>query len=264
MPSNPPEVKNVSVSDIGDRLRLAREKKGLTIEQAQKQTHIHSTVLSALENGRCDDILTPNYVKSFLKEYSSYLGFDHQAIVSEYLTLHPELKNKNINTTIDKTNMRSFVDIGRMIRMAGFVFIILAFIGLAIFAGSKVTGYFKNSKVVKNVRPAKAGKAAAVRTKAPAKVVVPRRNIMSKNVPFTMTLKVKNPVMVQLKKDGVLIFKRVLPKGTEETFAVNNAVNMFVGRAESIEIIVNGKSLGAPGRGVIRDIEVTSNGLRIR
>jgi transcriptional regulator with XRE-family HTH domain len=263
MPSNPPEVKNVSVSDIGDRLRLAREKKGLTIEQAQKQTHIHSTVLSALENGRCDDILTPNYVKSFLKEYSSYLGFDHQAIVSEYLTLHPELKNKNINTTIDKTNMRSFVDLGRIIRIVGFVFIILAVVGLVLFAGSKVADNFKKTKPSKSLRPAKASKTKA-RTKAPVKVVVPRRNIMSKNVPFTMTLKVKNPVMVQLKKDGVLIFKRVLPKGTEEIFAVNNAVNMFVGRAESIEIIVNGKSLGAPGRGVIRDIEVTSNGLRIR
>ena len=89
--------KRVTVAEIGDRLREAREKKGVTIEQAQKHTHIHSTVLSALEDGRCDDILTPNYVKSFLKEYSNYLGFDHRTIVGEYLTLHPELKAKNIN-----------------------------------------------------------------------------------------------------------------------------------------------------------------------
>jgi len=267
--SNPPDGKNVSITEIGDRLRQAREKRGLTIEQAQKQTHIHSKVLAALEDGRCDDILTPNYVKSFLKEYASYLGFDHQAIVSEYISIHPELKSKNINTSLDKTNIKSFVDLGRTIRMVGLVMIILAAAGLVIFAGFKITSCFNSPKVSKNVRPAKAGKAAA-RKNAPAvkaaaaPAAAPRIKLPSKNVPFTMTLKIKNPVMVQLKKDGVLIFKRVLPKGAEETFAVNNSVNMFVGRAESIEIIVNGKSLGSPGRGVIRDIEVTSNGLRIR
>ena len=73
-----------------------------------------------------------------------------------------------------------------------------------------------------------------------------------------------NPVMVQLKKDGVIIFKRVLPKGTEESFNVNNSVDIFVGRAEAVEIAVNGKSLGSPGRGVIRNVEVTSNGIRVR
>ena len=74
--ANPPENNKVSVIAIGEMLRQAREKKSITVEQAQKQTHIHSTVITALEEGRCDDILTPNYVKSFLKEYSNYLGFD--------------------------------------------------------------------------------------------------------------------------------------------------------------------------------------------
>ena len=60
------------------------------------------------------------------------------------------------------------------------------------------------------------------------------------------------------------IFKRVLPKGTEEAFNVNNSVDIFVGCAEAIEIGVNGRSLGSPGRGVIRDVEVTSNGIRVR
>ncbi|MDD5428033.1 MAG: DUF4115 domain-containing protein [Candidatus Omnitrophica bacterium] len=271
---NPPEEKAVSVTEIGDRLRQAREKKGLTLDQAQKQTHIHSTVLSAMENGRCDDILTPNYVKSFLKEYSNYLGFDHRAIIAEYLTLHPELKSGHINRGINPSDIKASADISRTIRVARSVLIFIVLIALAVFVGSKAVGHFKNLGPSKKIRPdkaikassrvakASASKAAASKSvgeKAPARLALP-----SRNVPFTMTLKIKNPVMVQLKKDGVLIFKRVLPKGIEETFSVNNSVNMFVGRAESVEIIVNGKSLGAPGRGVIRNIEVTSNGFRVR
>ena len=253
-------AKRVTVAEIGDRLREAREKKGVTIEQAQKHTHIHSTVLSALEDGRCDDILTPNYVKSFLKEYSGYLGFDHQAIVNEYLAIHPELKTKNINLGIG-ADQKASADLSRIIRITRSVIIFFIFIFLAVFISSKTGAFFKNLKAVKNPKTSKYSKTAH-RAASPAAAT---RNLPSgKPAPFTMTLKVKNPVMVQLKKDGVLIFKRVLPKGIEETFSANSSINMFVARAEAVEIIINGKSLGSPGRGVIRDVEVTSNGVRAR
>ncbi len=254
--------KKASVAEIGERLREAREKKGVTIEQAQKHTHIHSTVLSALEDGRCDDILTPNYVKSFLKEYSNYLGFDHQAIVGEYIAIHPELKTKNINLG-GGGDQKTSADLSRVIRMTGSVAVFLVFIFLAVFISSKTTAFFKNLKAVKSSKTLKYGKTAA-RASVSTKAAVSRTISSGKPVPFTMTLRVKNPVMVQLRKDGVVIFKRVLPKGIEETFSANSSINMFVARAEAVEIIVNGKSLGSPGRGVIRNLEVTSNGVRAR
>lgn len=258
---NAPEEKKVSAADIGEKLRQAREKKGLTIEQAQKQTRIHSTVLAALEDGRCDDILTPNYVKSFLKEYSDYLGFDHKAIVGEYLAIHPELKARGMNFSINKADQKSSADLAKIIRITRSAILFLMVISLAIFLSVKTTAFFKNMKAVKNPQGSKYGKAAK---RAGISGASQKKASSAKNAPFTLTLKVRNPVMVQLKKDGVLIFKRVLPKGTEETLSADNAVNMFIGRAEAIEIIVNGRSLGSPGRGVIRNLEVTSNGLRIR
>ena len=262
---NPPEEKKVSAVDIGDRLRQAREKKGLTIEQAQKQTRIHSTVLSALEDGRCDDILTPNYVKSFLKEYSNYLGFDHRAIVSEYLAIHPELKTRGMNFNINKADQKSSADLSKIIRIVRSAILFLIIISLAIFVSVKTTAFFKNTKAVKKLQGSKYSKSASRASTSNTKNQAIQRNSgFAKNAPFTLTLKVKNPVMVQLKKDGVIIFKRVLPKGTEETLSAENAVNMFIGRAEAIEIIINGKSMGSPGRGVIRNLEVTSNGVRVR
>ena len=251
----------VSITEIGERLREAREKKGVTIEQAQKHTHIHSTVLSALENGKCDDILTPNYVKSFLKEYAGYLGFDHQKIVSEYLAIHPELRSKNIN--LGAGFDQASADLSKAIRIARSVIIFLLLISLVVFVSSKSVSFFKNLKAVKKTKTSKYGKAAARNIPASVKTTA-SRNGTARNAPFNMTLRVKNPVMVQLKRDGVTIFKRVLPKGTEETFSANSSISMFVARAEAVEIIVNGQSLGSPGRGVIRDLEVTSNGVRIR
>ena len=42
----------LNMSALGDKLKEAREKKSLTIGQANKQTHIHPTVLKALEDGK--------------------------------------------------------------------------------------------------------------------------------------------------------------------------------------------------------------------
>ncbi|MCX5686115.1 MAG: helix-turn-helix domain-containing protein, partial [Candidatus Omnitrophica bacterium] len=88
--ANPDQTNKISMASIGERLREAREKKALTIEQAQKQTRIHSTVLAALEDGRCDNILAPNYVKSFLREYSNYLGLNSKELLNAYTAIHPE------------------------------------------------------------------------------------------------------------------------------------------------------------------------------
>ncbi len=253
--------KKASLAEIGERLRQAREKRALTIEQAQKHTHIHSTVLIALEDGRCDDILTPNYIKSFLKEYAHYLGFDHQAIVAEYLSLHPELKSRGIASGASRKDESSSAGLSKIIRLIRSVLIVLILIFLAVFISSKAVTFFKNVKSAKKSAPSKYYKAQARTNKTPSGTRNPSN---LKNLPFAMTVKTRNPVMIQLRKDGVLLFKRVLPKGSEETFAVKNSANIFVGRAEYIEIIVDGKSLGSPGKGVARNVEVTSNGIKIK
>lgn len=257
--ANAPEDKGVSIIEIGDMLRQAREKKGLTIEQAQKQTRIHSTVLSALEDGRCDGMLTANYVKSFLKEYSTYLGFDHKQIVGYYLAIHPELRSRNINLGTGRPEDKHSASLAHTIRIVRSVIVFFLVASLVIFLGSKAISFIGKSKAVKKPQSQKYSK-AATRTAQPVAV----RKSSARNIPFTMTLKVKAQTMVRLRKDGVVLFKSILPKGAEETFSVNNSVNMFIARAEAVEVIVNGQPQQVPGRGVIRDLEVTSNGVRVK
>jgi transcriptional regulator with XRE-family HTH domain len=250
--------RKVLITEIGERLRQAREKRGLTIEQTQKHTRIHSTVLSALEDGKCDEILTPNYVKSFLKEYAGYLGLDYQSLVSEYMMIHPELRSKNINLGSAGSEQRRYPGLSDFIRRARSLLIFLIVVALVVFISVKTVAFFKTPKAAKKPQVSKYVNTA----KSP--VLSHTRLAATRRVPFIMTLKTRNPVMVQLRKDDVVLFKRVLPKGSEETFKVKNLVNIFVGRAEYIEIFINGKSIGIPGKGVIRNLEVTSNGVRIR
>ena len=141
--ANVQEDKKISVSEIGERLRQAREKRGLTIEQAQKHTHIHSTVLTALEEGRCDDILTPNYVRSFLKEYASYLGFDHQQMVAEYMAVHPELKAKGISLNAGSAEQKRSASLAKIVRLTRTVIIFLVLVFVVVLISSKTADFFK-------------------------------------------------------------------------------------------------------------------------
>ena len=39
---------------------------------------------------------------------------------------------------------------------------------------------------------------------------------------------------------------------------------LWVGKAEYLELILNGHPLGSPGRGVIKDITITRKGLEVK
>ncbi|MCX5680254.1 MAG: helix-turn-helix domain-containing protein, partial [Candidatus Omnitrophica bacterium] len=107
----------ISLAAIGEKLKSAREKKGVTIDQAQRQTHIHSTVISALESGRSDEVLTPTYVKSFLKKYSSYLALDSNQLVKEYQALHPDLDSLSSSLGGDRVVINNRTDIAGYLRI---------------------------------------------------------------------------------------------------------------------------------------------------
>jgi transcriptional regulator with XRE-family HTH domain len=73
------------MSELGARLIRARETRGLTIEDAERDTRISRRYLQALEAEQFDAIPAPVYARGFLRSYSQYLGLDPQ----EMLRLFP-------------------------------------------------------------------------------------------------------------------------------------------------------------------------------
>src|SRR5205809_6165744 len=73
------------MAELGARLVRAREARGLTIEDAERDTRISRRYLQALEAEQFDAIPAPVYARGFLRSYSQYLGLDPQ----EMLALFP-------------------------------------------------------------------------------------------------------------------------------------------------------------------------------
>ena len=72
------------MADIGDKLRSAREAKGLSIEDIEKATKIQGRYLTAIEKNDFDKLPGDFYVRAFIRQYAQIVGLDGKKLLSEY------------------------------------------------------------------------------------------------------------------------------------------------------------------------------------
>jgi cytoskeletal protein RodZ len=75
------------VDSLGERLRLAREEKGYSLEQISRDTNIAARYLQALEAEDFSGFPGEPYILGFLRNYSEYLGLEAQEQLSRYRAL---------------------------------------------------------------------------------------------------------------------------------------------------------------------------------
>lgn len=72
--------------EIGDTLREARIRKGLTIKDVEDVLKIRAKYVQALEQDDFEVIPGPTFVKAFLRTYGEFLGLDTDILVGEYVS----------------------------------------------------------------------------------------------------------------------------------------------------------------------------------
>ncbi|MDR1858544.1 MAG: helix-turn-helix domain-containing protein [Treponema sp.] len=75
------------MESLGEKLRTAREAKGVSYDQAGKDTKISIRYLQALEREDFSGFPGETYITGFLRNYGSYLDLDVQEILSLYHAL---------------------------------------------------------------------------------------------------------------------------------------------------------------------------------
>lgn len=90
------------MADIGEKLRSAREDKGLTIADIEKATKIQSRYLNAIEEDDFDKLPGDFYVRAFIRQYAQIVGLDGKELLSEYHKDVPESKpDEYVENSID-------------------------------------------------------------------------------------------------------------------------------------------------------------------
>lgn len=254
---------------IGTTLKETREKKNLSIENAYAQTRIVPDILNALENDNYQNIPTPTYAKSFLKEYAAFLGLDVDSIMEEYNKLHaqeekpkphhipqeplPELSDKTDKPNIISSNAKPIIK-WSIIALAAFL-IIRAGTGL-MRKNTASKKYVKEhvSVVVKEI--------ADTRGKVAAKTVPKKGVSIPKEQNLRLTIDATDDVWMRLEIDGNVIFENILKKGSSETWQAKDNFKMLAGKADALKLTLNGNYIGTAGRGIVRDLIIDRKGIK--
>ncbi len=69
---------------VGEILQTARERKGVDLARAERETKIRARHLAALESGDVADLPALVYAKGFLRNYSTYLGLDAEEMLARW------------------------------------------------------------------------------------------------------------------------------------------------------------------------------------
>src|SRR5699024_2850276 len=80
----------VLAMDIGQRLKEAREEKGITLEYLQETTKIQKRYLAAIEEENFQILPGKFYAKAFIKEYANAVGLDADELIASFEDSPPD------------------------------------------------------------------------------------------------------------------------------------------------------------------------------
>jgi transcriptional regulator with XRE-family HTH domain len=69
------------MAELGNTLSRARRARGITLEDAERDTHVSRRYLQALENEDFSTFPAPVYARGFLRTYSRYLGLNPEELI---------------------------------------------------------------------------------------------------------------------------------------------------------------------------------------
>jgi cytoskeletal protein RodZ len=85
-----------SLTELGQRLKQAREEKNITLEQLQGITKIQKRYLQNVEDGNYEALPGVFYARAFVKQYSEAVGLDPEKMFEEFKNELPSTQKETI------------------------------------------------------------------------------------------------------------------------------------------------------------------------
>jgi Helix-turn-helix domain len=222
----------VHMSELGDILRSAREKKNVSLAEASRVTRIKLPFLEALEDGEYGLLPGLVYVTGFLRNYANYLGLQPDDIVQEYYALTPPAQaSVKAATRVLENGHRRYIR-RRLLWGMGLVALFLAG-GYAIKQYDEI--YAKPSYSAPLITPANLGAPLGVAHK-PA----PRQHLIH------LSLKAASPAWVRVNVDNHIVFHGMLrARMPRKSWTAHHSIYVMTPSGRRIIAVYNGKQVGA-------------------
>jgi cytoskeletal protein RodZ len=231
------ETDAIDTQTAGERLRAAREEKGLSLEDLATQTRIPRRHLESLETADWERLPAPTYTLGFAKSYASAVGLDRTAIAEQLRAemggTRPESSTAEVFQPADPARaMPKWLVFGAI---------------AAVIAIALLFSWFQNRSLTE------ADEAPAVAQETPVTApTTPVQPQAQQAAIGPVVLTATEPSWIQVSDNGKTLFQGELAAG--QTFAVPvtaTAPTLRAGKPESLRITVGNTvapPVGPPGR----------------
>jgi cytoskeletal protein RodZ len=257
------------MNELGDILKNARLKKGMTLDDLQEITKIRTRYLKAIEDGDFNVIPALVYAKGFVKSYAEAVGLDAGELLKKYSYLFEEPKEKDdvvqhVNAPVEK---ESSFDLSALLKR-----LIKPFIGVLVVCLFAFGIYYMINQINKGLAPLpsteKSTNNATNKSQNQNKDNTTSNDVYSNNqktTTFNLVNSTKSefdykvsPVAdsykvdlsipgekcwVSVKVDGVNTYQYLMTSGMVKTFDVKNDIEILMGNPPDAKITVDGKEI---------------------
>lgn len=246
---------------IGNFLRKAREKKGLTLKDIEKDTSIRAYYLEALEKEEYTSLPGEAYVKGFLRSYAEAVGLDGDDLIKRYREEQEDyIENIDLNeqNTVESTGVfTSGEDFKARMNNAGrtrslltvVAVLFLLFVGsIYYFFGASDDKKMTKAKETIGTIKAKEASTKSVNTSSADKKIAGVTGENKEAEKLELVAKLTNNCWLQVIADGKVIHEATGVQGDMFTFKAKDKLSITAGNAGAVEIFFNGKTLGLLGK----------------
>lgn len=234
---------------VGEQLRAARQRRGLTIHDLAARTRIKDALLDAIEQGDMDKLPRGPFGRGFAHAYAREVGLDPDALLAPFRSapsVVPEMASPDPEPRLTPAAVAG--------RLAVSAVVVAAAIVLPRWTSD-------NAEPPRGAAIAQA--VATTGVQSPDEIPVAATPPQTQPHPLhpagmTLTLRAIEEVWIEATADGERVAYGLLPSGTERTIVAEDSVAIRIGDAGAVEYTLNGTP-GAPlgARGAVRDLLFT-------
>ena len=233
-------------TDVGARLRAAREAKQISLREIAATTKISVSALEALEENDVAQLPGGIFTRAFVRSYATEVGLDPEEVVRDFVAQVPaegideeeKYDSQSREHDLFQSQQRMAATVLKLVAISAAV--LLLYLGWTVTTGTDAP----EAPVAETAPALLAPVAGSGRTEPPVTA-----EPMSQES-LTIVLRPRGDCWVSLTIDGELVFEDLMHAGDRESYAAADEMRLIVGDAGAFGFTINqqdGRSLGVSG-----------------